>query len=439
MASRPSCASDESRLPGLNPPTSGESNPIGWSAPDPRVAAAKRISREVAARCAAEVDRDNRFPTEAFEAIREAGLLGFFVPTTYGGEGGDLRTYCQIAAWLGEACLSTAVNWAMHCQQVAVIVDHAAASHGALLAEIAAGRHLIASVVTEPVKGGDLLRANAPLRFDGDAMIVRRDAPVVSFGQEATLFLVTMRAGSDKPPTEVELVLLKEEDQSAQVVGEWNSMGMRGTRSVPMEFSARVGRDRLISAPFRTVALQTMIPVGHLGWSASWLGAARGALDRVLKSHRAALSRADKHTPDEALFREFARVRVSLEMVEALIDRNAQRLDRMRAEGAGPEAYEDPTHNIAINAVKIAASEHTFGAVHDLIELCGMSAGYLCESDLGLERVFRDLRSASLMYHNRRLLDASGRLLLFEHTQIQELWMSDHQSDTSSSDLASRE
>ena len=41
----------------------------------------------VAGTFAAAVDRDSRFPAEAFDEIRKQRLLGILVPAAYGGEG----------------------------------------------------------------------------------------------------------------------------------------------------------------------------------------------------------------------------------------------------------------------------------------------------------------------------------------------------------------
>src|SRR5688572_19751288 len=103
------------------------------------VYAAADVSVEVIARSVADgvlrasahdVDTRNRFPRESIDALRDAGLLKYFVPRRFNGPGGDFHMFSRIAAILGEECLSTALIWTMHCQQVAVLVDHAADVHG---------------------------------------------------------------------------------------------------------------------------------------------------------------------------------------------------------------------------------------------------------------------------------------------------------------------
>ena len=48
-----------------------------------------------------EVDRDARFPVEAFDTMRKAGLLAALVPAELGGAGASLREVAQVTrrAW----------------------------------------------------------------------------------------------------------------------------------------------------------------------------------------------------------------------------------------------------------------------------------------------------------------------------------------------------
>ena len=64
-----------------------------------------------------------------------------------------------------------------------------------------------------------------------------------------------------------------------------------------------------------------------------------------------------------------------------------------------------------------------FDVIDGLMELRGFP-GYTRADKGGLERVFRDLRSAALMFSNDRLLQANGRLMLVEHVPINRIWKS---------------
>jgi alkylation response protein AidB-like acyl-CoA dehydrogenase len=249
-----------------------------------------------------------------------------------------------------------------------------------------------------------------------------RSAPFVSYGEHAGLFLVTMRAGADRPATDVRLVLVRPQDGRIRVTGAWDAMGLRGTCSVPMEIDVTVGPERVIGGSFRDVALRTLVPAAQVGWTAAWYGAARGAMTRFLRERR---ERHAQGTPSDLVLSRIAELRLELDLVESILLRVARRLDRLRGEGAPSAAYEDLAHNILVNNLKIAGSRSAFAVVDGLIALSGLGPGYLRGEGRDLERIFRDLRSAALMYSNDRLLLANGRLLLVEGLPVQRIWADD--------------
>lgn len=373
------------------------------------LAAARWIARDVCRRYAAAVDRENRFPAEAAAALRQAGLLALLVPKAAHGIGARFADACEIAMILAEACASTALIWAMHSQQIAIMADHAADQWHDVLAEVAARGALVASATTEPGKGGSLLLARAALQLAGDRVHIDRPSPVVSYGEEADYYLVTMRRGPTRPETDVCFVLLSR--GSGRVTGGWEAMGMRGTRSVAMHFDADVRPDRVLAKDFRHVVAATAIPAAHLAWTSAWYGAARGALDRFVAVLRSD-ARERRRFASDLFCARLADVRLSLDLLEAMLRSLIQRYESMRAAAAPASAYEDPDWTIALNGLKVAGSRTAYATVDLLIEIAGFTRGYLRDEALGLERVFRDLRSAPLMIGNDQLLQLNAKQML---------------------------
>lgn len=373
------------------------------------IAAGRRVAREVARGASSSVDSENRFPVEAVEALRDTGLFALLVPEMAGGMGGRFADACEVAIALGRECLSTALIWAMHSQQIAIMADHAAGEWHDVLADVAARGALVASATTEPIKGGSLLQARAALCRDGDRVQIDRPSPIVSYGDEADYYLVTMRRGENCPETDVCFVLLSKGD--GRVTGEWNAMGMRGTRSVAMHFKAAVPPDRVLAKDFRQIVTSTAIPAAHLGWTSAWYGAARGALDRFVTLLRTD-ARERRRLASDLFCTRLAETRLSLDLFESMLRSMIHRYEGMRAQVAPPTAFQDPEWTVALNGLKIAGSRMCYSAVDTLVEIAGLSRGYLRDETLGLERVFRDLRSATLMVNNDRLLQVNAKQLL---------------------------
>ncbi len=94
---------------------------------DELVETARRLGEEVLAATADDVDAQSRFPVEAIDALRGAGMLGALIPTGLGGLGLPLEAVARATTELGRHCSSAAMVFAMHQIQVACLVrngDH---------------------------------------------------------------------------------------------------------------------------------------------------------------------------------------------------------------------------------------------------------------------------------------------------------------------------
>ncbi|MFB6875335.1 acyl-CoA dehydrogenase family protein [Streptomyces sp. NPDC056323] len=363
---------------------------------------------------ATDVDTKARFPVEGLQALRSSGYLGLLVPTEYGGMGLGLDALVDIARRLATGCLSTAMIWAMHCQQTDLLVRHAGPRlRTELLPRIAAGEVYLASVTTEAGSGGELLSAHEALRGRDEDLVIRRAAPVVTGGAYADGFLITMRAHQDAGPHEVSLVYADRADLEIEQTGDWDTLGMRGTHSVALRLTGHVPVDNMVGPPgrFRQAAADSMVPTGHLAWSACWLGAAQGAFSSLVRRLAGGARKGGSDISSPLVQERIARIRLDLELVSAYLAKVQEEVTGIRAEGG---RLDGPVVRIHLNSLKLAASELTFRAADRMVQLAGLSVGYAHTSPLPLERVFRDLRSAALNYANDRLLTANGTLSLLD-------------------------
>lgn len=258
--------------------------PITYSKDD-NVFELARQAAEIAATHAAATDRDAAFPDAGVQALRDKGLMGLIVPKDCGGFGASYVTAIEVAQILGGACLSTSMLWSMHCQHVAVIDDYAPEPlRSDVLRRIAAGKLLLASVTTEPSKGGHIMSALSSLTPDGDGQRIDREAPVVTGGLQSDGFLISLRRSPDATPSEVVFVYAERAELELKVTGVWDTVGMRGTVSLPMHISGRVPAGRILEPEggFPRLSATTLVPAGHILWAASWLGAAKGAYHQLM-------------------------------------------------------------------------------------------------------------------------------------------------------------
>ncbi|AEV87126.1 acyl-CoA dehydrogenase [Actinoplanes sp. SE50] len=364
---------------------------------------------------ATRIDAEALFPVESLDCLRSSGLMGLLVPVEHGGLGGGIPDLIEVAGLLASRCLSTAMIWAMHCQQVDAVVQFAGPQLRAeLLPRIAGGEVYLGSITSERTKGGHLFTSASPLEPAGDDFLLDRDAPIVTGGAYADGFLTTMLAAPDAPPTEVTLVYADRSQMAIDQRGTWNPLGMRGTHSVGLHLRGQVPGTQVVGEPggFRHVAANSLVPLAHLGWSACWLGTAKGAL-RELLALRAPHRPRGLDPKSELVAARVARVRMELEVVSTYLTRVCQEVMERRANSRD---LDEPATQIHLNTLKVIASESCFRAIDGIVEIAGLAQGYRRDAAVPFERYFRDLRSASLNYANDRLLVATGVLSMLDRS-----------------------
>ncbi|WP_257131014.1 acyl-CoA dehydrogenase family protein [Bacillus toyonensis] len=368
------------------------------------------------------VDKDNRFPYEGINLLKEYGFMGLIIPKEFGGLGHNIKVASKVVQILASGCLSTSMIFGMHCQQVMTVINHAKKElKASLLEEIAIKRWYIASVTSEKEKGGHLLTANSPLKWNSDYQFgLHRDAPIVTGGSEADAFLITVKKDTDSLASKVLLVYANRDELDVELQGSWASMGMRGTQSVSMSLDANLNKDNILTIEdFKIVAQETLIPMGHIMWVSSWLGATKGIYRKIITLLRNGKINKKAVKESELLYYRLSKTRLLIDTVDIYLEKIVNEYTNILKE-SNKEKFKSYEFNIHLNNLKILGSENLFKAVDEMVNIAGLKLGYLQNNEIPLERVFRDLRAASLMYHNDRLKLANGKISLFSSNLLGE-------------------
>ncbi len=372
------------------------------------VETARLIGEAVARPAADAVDREGRFPREAIAALRDERMLSAFVPREFGGLGvtiGELAAACEA---LGRGCASTAMIYAMHQIEVACLVRHGLSSSffRDYLADLAKHEWLIASATSEIGVGGDLRRSKCALEPDGPRVRITKQAPVISYGEEADDILLTARRAADATPSDQVLVLARESDVSLTRTDDWDALGMRGTRSHGFTLEASCSPEQIVPVPFATIASHTMLPASHTLWSSLWLGIANDAVARARAFVRAEARRTPGTTPPSAM--RLAETVNELEAMRAVVEAGVDDFERHQDD---PDTLGGFGFAIRMNNLKISASRLAPEIVTRALGVCGI-AGYKNASRFAVGRHLRDAHSAALMIANDRILSANAAMLL---------------------------
>ncbi|MFM0506328.1 acyl-CoA dehydrogenase family protein [Paraburkholderia sp. RL17-373-BIF-A] len=388
--------------------TAVETEP-GWRAAAQRCAA-------VAAQFADSVDREARFPSEAFDALKRECLLSAMVPAAFGGAGLSLADVGAICETLAQGCASTAMVYAMHQIQVACIEAHGsdAAWHRQLLVQLVKQQWLLASATSEETIGGNMRTSACSVELDAARFRIEKLAPTISYGAHADGILVTARRTAESAAADQVLIVALRADTQLEKRGGWDSMGMRGTCSEGFRLVATGLAEQILPTPFAEIADQTMLPVSHTLWASVWTGVATDAVNRAKAFFRAQARAKPGVVPPAGL-----RLAEAVGLLQMMQARLAVALEAARAAHQARHGGSQADAPLAamlgfasdMNTLKTSISTTALQVVHEVLMICGM-AGYKNGTPYSVGRHLRDLHSAPLMINNDRIAQNTASLLL---------------------------
>lgn len=363
---------------------------------------------EVAARFADDVDRAGRFPAEAVAAMRAHRLLGASVPRELGGDGLTLGELGEVAQRLGGACSSAAMVFAMHHGQVLSIVRHlgGSAAFADLARRIADEQLLLASATTEIGIGGDVRSSSCFVDQVGDRIHLVKNAPVISYGEEADLVLVTARRTELSAPSDQVVLVADRAGVVLERTGTWDTLGLRGTCSYGYLLTADVEACRLAPEPYEKISTETMLPVSHVLWASVWLGMSRSAVDTARRFVRAAARKDIGKVPPTAT--ALVGLVADLDTLDAVVEAAAAEFDRLADDR---DALSRVDVAIRMNNLKVTASTSLADIVSRVLVLTGI-AGFRNDGPYSVARLFRDAQGAAVMVHNDRITANNAQLIL---------------------------
>lgn len=371
-----------------------------------------RIADEVAREHADAVDREARFPQESLGALREERALSAGLPVEVGGGGVSFEAIAAACFELGRRCGSSAMVFAMHQIKVLTLARHLddAPWFAAYLGRVSEEQRLVASVTTELGTGGDLSRSVAAVTPEGDGLCsFEKQAPVISYGNQADDLFVTLRRAPESEPSDQVIVMATEGQYELEQTSEWDVLGMRGTCSPGFVLRARIPGEQVLPTPFATASTQSMVPLTHILWSHLWLGIATDAFDRARAFVRAAAKRSSSTEPPPAAVR-LSHVMSDLAMMRAQVT-SAKEEFVSASEDPERERLSTLATALRFNSLKIAAADQAPQICLGALDVCGI-VGFKNDTPFSVGRHLRDSLSASLMIANERIHNTNASLLL---------------------------
>ena len=388
---------------------------------------ARSLGKQRFAGRAASYDRTASFPTENFEDIRAAGLLGICIPEHLEGVGADFKTYMLVGAEVGRYCGSTALTWNMHvcsCLWTGDLVDALHLSSEQRTEHERRQRHHYGRIVVEgaiyalPLSEanraatGEVRFSTQARRVEGGWVINGRKIFVSLAGNANYYGVLCCEEKPDPQIRDTMFVAIPADAEGVAVSGDWDTLGMRGTDSRTLEFTdVFISTDELLLplAVFQQAAIRW--PHIFMTVSAPYMGIAQAAYDFTVAylwgevPGMPATKR--RSSPTKQLM--VAEMRFCLEQTKALWYQDIS------------EAGVDPSKDRRLRAyaAQYSVMENANNLCQQAIRVCG---GHSLFRSFSLERMYRDSRCGALMlpWSVERCLELTGRDALYEPGESDE-------------------
>jgi alkylation response protein AidB-like acyl-CoA dehydrogenase len=176
-------------------------------------------------------DSTGEFAREAWDRIRDTGLLGLPFGTEWGGLGQDLLTTMYVLEGLGYSCRDGGLNFSTSTHIVSAGVPLQRFGSTTLknryLPRICDGSAIGAHAITEPDGGSDVMSMRTTAEPDGEEFVLNGSKAFISNAPIADLFVVYARTGKRGSPAAITAFLVERDTPGLSIGNPISKMGLR--------------------------------------------------------------------------------------------------------------------------------------------------------------------------------------------------------------------
>jgi len=340
-----------------------------------------RLTAEVIAPNAAEVDATSAFPWDNVKAINELGLNAIFVPEAYGGAPMSFRLYLAVVRRIAEACASTGIIYATNFHAMKPLIEFGSEKQKARLLPCIAEGGLAALAITEETAGSDATGMKTRFRPDGDDIVIDGAKIFITNGDVADrILLFGKHAEIDDPRRAISVLVVEKGAPGLEVLGLEKKMGHRGSSTAALRFDGcRVPAANLIGRPGDGLSiLLASLNRSRPSIAAHAIGIATAAfkdMTAYMNERRQSGRRIIDFQANQFLLADLA---TDLAMAELWLDHLAGRID------AGAQDF-----GVEASMAKMRASDVANRIATEAVQMHG---GYGYCSDFRVERLMRDAK-----------------------------------------------
>lgn len=232
-------------------------------------------------------DKEEYFPVETMKKMGELGLLGIFIPETYGGSGFSYFEYATALMELGKVCGGVGLSVAAHNSLCTGHIYY----HGneeqkkRFLPKLASGDFIGAWGLTEPNTGSDAMRMKTTAVKDGNDWVINGAKNWITHGFSGDLAVVLVRTGELLDSRGITAFIVEKGMPGFSAVKIKDKLGVRASETAELIFdNVRVPQENVLGEV--GMGFQQAMQVldgGRISIAALSCGIARGAFEASVK------------------------------------------------------------------------------------------------------------------------------------------------------------
>jgi butyryl-CoA dehydrogenase len=250
-------------------------------------ARAREVAEKAVRPVAAELDRTGEYPWSVIRALRDADLMGLWIPEAYGGKGAGVLDLCVVVEELSRACGGVGVAYAVNALgSFPIILGGTEEQKQKYLPPVASGEKLIAFGLSEKASGSDAGSLRTRATRDGDAYVLEGDKKWNTNGNAASIYTVYASTRPDRGSRGISAIVVEKGTPGFEIGKREDLMGIRCVPVHELHFrNCRVPAANLLGNEEGKGFGNAMATLDRArpGVAAQALGLAQGALEWAMR------------------------------------------------------------------------------------------------------------------------------------------------------------
>ena len=187
---------------------------------------------------AAEVDKENRFPTEMWQRFGDQGLLGITAEEEYGGANMGYLAHVIAMEEISRASASVGLSYGAHSNLCVNQISRNGTTEqkAKYLPKLISGEHIGALAMSEPNAGSDVVSMKLRADKQGDKYILNGSKMWITNGPDANTYVIYAKTDIEKGPHGITAFIVERAFKGFSRGTHLDKLGMRGSNTCELIF-----------------------------------------------------------------------------------------------------------------------------------------------------------------------------------------------------------